>query len=339
MTFRRRRRNRAVRWIGNVLLIAGATAVGIWASSWLTLNIWQAWQNREFDQRGPAPPVQTQTPVQPRVPPRFKDGAIVGRLAVPRLHIRAMVREGDSDQTLSVALGRIPGTALPGEQGNVGIAGHRDSLFRGLKNIAANDEITFETHDANYVYRVEGTQIVKPEDVGVLKPGPASELTLVTCYPFEYVGSAPDRFIVKARLVSQLAPQLAQNDIPREAAANDVHDHVEQPVPPVHHEIGFNVSEQHSRELVPGKIWFGLSSADPTGHTVNGWLWVMPDRRTIWLRDVDARQPLVFYQDGEKRELVITSVARTSVTGYLAANPVVARAASRGGASRPPASD
>jgi sortase A len=325
MTFHRR--NRAARWIGNVLLIAGATAVGIWAFSWLSLTIWQAWQSREFDQRRAAPQAQMPTPAQPRIAPHIKDGAIVGRLAVPRLHIRAMVREGDSDRTLSVALGRIPGTALPGQQGNVGIAGHRDSLFRGLKNIAANDEITFETHDANYVYRVESTQIVKPEDVGVLKPGPAPELTLVTCYPFEYVGSAPDRFIVKARLVSQLAPQ--------ETAPNDIHDQPAQPAPAVHHEIGFNVSEQHSRELVPGKIWLGLSSADPTSRTVNGWLWVMPDRRTIWLRDVDTRHPLFFYQDGEKRELVITSVARTSVKGYLAANPAVARAALH----RPPASD
>ncbi len=334
MTFRRR--NRAARWIGNVLLIAGATAVGIWACSWLSLTIWQAWQNRQFDQRRAAAPAQTQAQTQTPAQPRFKDGAIVGRLAVPRLHIRAMVREGDSDQTLSVALGRIPGTALPGQQGNVGIAGHRDTLFRGLKHVTANDEITFETPDANYVYRVEGTQIVKPEDVGVLKPGPASELTLVTCYPFEYVGSAPDRFIVKARLVSQLA---SQQDIPRESPANDIHEQPAPPAPPVHHEIGFNVSEQHSRELVPGKIWFGLSSADSTNHTVSGWLWVMPDRRTIWLRDVDTRQPLYFYQDGEKRELVITSVARTSVKGYLAANPVVARAALRGGTSRRPASD
>jgi LPXTG-site transpeptidase (sortase) family protein len=254
---------------------------------------------------------------------------------VPRLHVRAMVREGESDHTLSIALGHIPGTALPGQQGNVGIAGHRDSLFRGLKKVAANDEITFETASASYVYRVESTQIVKPEDVGVLKPGPVPELTLVTCYPFEYVGSAPDRFIVKARLVSQLAPQVAQDDAPTKAAKQP--EAAKQPAPPVHHEIGFNVSEQHSRELVPGKVWFGLSSADPTSHTVNGWLWVMPDRRTIWLRDVDMRQPLYFYQDGEKRELVITSIARTSATGYLVANP--ARVALRGGVPRQPASD
>jgi len=292
-----------------VLLIAGATAVGIWACSWLSLTLWQAWQNREFDRRRPAPQVQTQAPIQPRI----KDGTILGRLAVPRLHIRAMVREGDSDRTLSIALGRIPGTALPGQQGNVGIAGHRDSLLRGLKDIAANDEITFEAPDASYVYRVEGTQIVKPEDVGVLKPGPAPELTLVTCYPFEYVGSAPDRFIVKARLVSQLAP----------AAANAIH---EDPAPPVHHEIVFNVSERHSRELMPGKIWFGLSSADAARRSVNGWIWVMPDRHTIWLSNVDTRHPTFFYQDGEKRELVITSVAGTSVSGYLVPKPIAGRA-------------
>jgi LPXTG-site transpeptidase (sortase) family protein len=325
--------NRAVRWMGNVLLIAGAIAVGIWASSWLSLTLWQAWQSREFDQRRDAPQTQTQT--RTPVLPRMKEGSIVGRLAVPRLHVRAMVREGESDHTLSIALGHIPGTALPGQQGNVGIAGHRDSLFRGLKKVAANDEITFETASASYVYRVESTQIVKPEDVGVLKPGPVPELTLVTCYPFEYVGSAPDRFIVKARLVSQLAPQVAQDDAPTKAAKQP--EAAKQPAPPVHHEIGFNVSEQHSRELVPGKVWFGLSSADPTSHTVNGWLWVMPDRRTIWLRDVDMRQPLYFYQDGEKRELVITNIARTSATGYLVANP--ARVALRGGVPRQPASD
>jgi LPXTG-site transpeptidase (sortase) family protein len=327
-----RRANRAARWLSNVLFIAGAIAVGIWASSWLSLTIWQAWQSREFDQRRAFAQKQTQT--QTPVLPRRKEGSVVGRLAVPRLHVRAMVREGESDRTLSIALGHIPGTALPGQQGNVGIAGHRDSLFRGLKNVAASDEITFEMPDASYVYRVESTQIVKPEDVGVLKPGSVPELTLVTCYPFEYVGSAPERFIVKARLVSRLAPQEVQNHAPREAAAKDIH---EQAAPPVHHEIGFNVSEQHSRELVPGRVWFGLSSTDPTGHTVNGWLWVMPDRRTIWLRDVDTRHPLYFYQDGEKRELVITSVARTSAKGYLVAHP--ARAALDGAVSRQPASD
>jgi sortase A len=287
--------NRLARWTGNVLLIAGATAVGIWACSWLSLTIWQTWQSREFDRSRTVSPTQPQT--------RVADGSIVGRLTIPRLRVKAMVREGDSDRTLSIALGHIPGTAFPGQKGNVGIAGHRDSLFRGLKDIAANDEITFETPRASYVYRVESAQIVKPEHTEVLNPGRTSELTLVTCFPFEYVGSAPDRFIVKARLVSE------------NAAENNIHD---EPAPPARHEIAFNVPERHSRELVPGKIWFGLSSADAVDRSVNGWIWVMPERRTIWLRDVDSHHPVIFYQDGEKRELVITSVTRNSARGYLA---------------------
>ena len=166
-----RRPNNAARWVGNVLLIAGAICVGEWASSWLGLTVWQAWQSREFDQRRAAP----QTRAEPQ--PRIANGAIVGRLAIPRLHVRAMIREGTAERTLSLALGHIPGTAFPGQSGNVGVAGHRDSLFRGLRDIAANDEITFETPRARYVYRVESTQIVKPQQTEVLDPGPRPELT------------------------------------------------------------------------------------------------------------------------------------------------------------------
>jgi sortase A len=297
-----RRTNRAARWIGNVLLIAGAAAVGIWACSWLSLTIWQVWQSHDFDKSRSGPQTQAQTQTH------FEDGAIMGRLAIPRLHMRAMVREGDSDHTLSIALGHIPGTAFPGQIGNVGIAGHRDSLFRRLKDVAADDEITFETPHASYVYRVESTQIVKPDRIEVLKAGAAPELTLVTCFPFGYVGSAPDRFIVKARMVSE------------NAVANSIHQEgptVAATRPVVHSEIAFSVSEGHSRELVPGRIWFGLSSTDPADHNVNGWIWVMPQRRTIWLRDVAAQHPVIFDQNGEERELVITSVARTTAKGYL----------------------
>ena len=303
-----RRQNSTAQWIGNVLLIAGAIFVGVWACSWLGLTVWQAWQNREFDLRRAAP--QTQTEPQPRI----ADGAVVGRLAIPRLHVRAMIREGTGDRTLSLALGHIPGTAFPGQPGNVGVAGHRDRLFRGLRDIAANDEITFETPRASYVYRVEATQIVKPQQTDVLDAGPNSELTLVTCFPFDYIGSAPDRFIVKARLVTE---NDAKNDIAKEDSP--------EPAPPARHEAAFSVSARHSRELIPGKIWFGLSSVDPSRRSVDGWIWVMPERRTIWLRDVDARHPVIFYQDGGRRELVIASVARTSASGYLLPSPAVGR--------------
>jgi sortase A len=289
------------RWIGNVLLLAGAIAVVVSAGSFLGMTVWQKWQSREFDRQRTAPQISTQ--------PRVKTGDIVGRLSIPRLHVRTMVREGVEERTLSLALGHIPSTALPGHPGNIGIAGHRDTLFRSLRNIAANDEITFETPRATYVFRVEATQIVKPEDVQVLNPGPARELTLVTCYPFEYVGSAPDRFIVKAQLISENAGDNEIHEEPRSVVATTA----PHPKP----RIAFNVPQGHSRELVPGKIWFGLSSADPTLRTVGGWVWVMPERRTIWLRDVDASRPFVFYQDGGKRELLITRVARNSATGYL----------------------
>jgi sortase A len=301
-----RKPNKIRRWIGNVLLLAGAIAVVVSAGSFLGMTVWQKWQSREFDRQRTAPETSSQTSSQPRV----KTGDIVGRLAIPRLNVRAMVREGAGERTLSLALGHIPTTALPGQPGNIGIAGHRDTLFRSLRNIAADDEITFETPRATYVYRVEATRIVKPEDVQVLNPGPIRELTLVTCYPFEYVGSAPDRFIVKAQLISENAGNNEIHEEPRRVVVATAALH---PKP----QIGFDIPQGHSRELVPGKIWFGLSSADPTIHTVDGWVWVMPDRRTIWLRDVDARQPFIFYQDGGKRELVFASVARNSAQIYL----------------------
>jgi sortase A len=133
----------------------------------------------------------------------------VGRLVVPRLHLRAMVREGDGEGTLDLALGHIPGTALPGQKGNVGVAGHRDTLFRSLKSIEKNDLIEFQTLRGSYTYSVESIQVVKPENLDVLRPGPDAELTLVTCYPFAFVGPAPDRFIVKAR---QVAGKIAGRD-------------------------------------------------------------------------------------------------------------------------------
>jgi hypothetical protein len=78
-------------------------------------------------------------------------------------------------------------------------------------------------------------------------------------------------------------------------------------------------------ELIPGKIWFGFSSVNPSRRSVDGWIWVMPERRTIWLRDVDTRHPVIFYQNGGRRELVIASVARTSASGYLLPSPSVGR--------------
>ena len=107
---------------------------------------------------------------------------------------------GTDDHTLDRAVGHIEDTAEPGTDGNSGIAGHRDGFFRGLKDIAPGDAIELETLKGKDVYRVERTWVVNPEDVWVLDPTPTRALTLVTCYPFYYVGSAPQRFIVRAVL-------------------------------------------------------------------------------------------------------------------------------------------
>jgi sortase A len=119
-------------------------------------------------------------------------------LRIPKLRLEVAVLPGTDDRTLDRALGHIEGTALPGSDGNLGIAGHRDGFFRGLKDIAPGDVIELETMQGQDVFRVEQTWIVNPEDVSVLDPTPARSLTLVTCYPFYFVGSAPQRFIVRA---------------------------------------------------------------------------------------------------------------------------------------------
>ncbi len=119
-------------------------------------------------------------------------------LRVPKLGLEVAVLPGTDDRTLDRGLGHIEDTALPGSDGNSGIAGHRDGFFRGLKDIAAGDTIELDTPDGTDVYRIERTWVVEPEDVSVLDPTPASSLTLVTCYPFYFIGSAPQRFIVRA---------------------------------------------------------------------------------------------------------------------------------------------
>lgn len=126
--------------------------------------------------------------------------AVIGRLEIPNLHLTAMVREGADAGTLRRAVGHIPGTALPGGTGNVGLAGHRDTFFRALRNIQINDAIELQTENGTYRYAVESTNIVGPRDIRVLESSGSGSLTLVTCYPFYYVGSAPKRFIVSAAL-------------------------------------------------------------------------------------------------------------------------------------------
>jgi sortase A len=122
-------------------------------------------------------------------------------LTIRRLALEVPVFDGTGELVLNKGVGRIIGTARPGESGNIGIAGHRDGFFRCLKDIHIGDEIELATLDRKTLYLVDAVNVVQPEDVGVLQPRARPALTLVTCYPFYFVGPAPKRYIVRASVV------------------------------------------------------------------------------------------------------------------------------------------
>jgi sortase A len=188
--------NTAIRTVSNVAILAGFFCVGVWGWSVVHRLAYEDRENQAFDEQlrdtRPAPP--------PAAAPAPQ--SVIGRLVIPRLHLRAIVKEGTDAATLDVALGHVAGTALPGQNGNIAIAGHRDTLFQCLRDAARGDLIVLQTTHGTYTYHVDQIGVVTPRDVGVLSSGSYPALTLVTCYPFRYVGAAPDRLIVKARLAS-----------------------------------------------------------------------------------------------------------------------------------------
>ena len=129
-------------------------------------------------------------------------------LRVPKIHLEVPVLEGTDDLTLNRAVGHIASTPRPGEDGNIGIAGHRDGFFRGLKNVLTGDTIEIVTPKETTTYVVDQIVIVNPSDVSVLAPRSRASVTLVTCYPFYFIGSAPQRYIVQASLASSGAKGL-----------------------------------------------------------------------------------------------------------------------------------
>jgi sortase A len=141
------------------------------------------------------------TPESAAVPaPPAQDGQPIAKLTIPRLDAELYVVEGDDEQDLELGPGHMPGTAMPGVDGNCVIAGHRDTHFRILKDIQEGDEIDLETSQGRFVYRVDGLHVVRPTNTKALDPTPDGELHLITCYPFYYLGSAPKRFVVQAKL-------------------------------------------------------------------------------------------------------------------------------------------
>ena len=207
----------AARWImvRYFFLALAISCLGLYSYSYLERVTYQAWESRQFDRtlERTADAVafsSGETAAAGRtVRPSLKvSGAVIGRLSVPRLHLSAMVREGVDRHTLLLAVGHIPATALPGQPGNVGVAGHRDSFFRRLKDLRTGDEIEFSTLSGDFKYVVESLIVVEPDNMAVLAPSTQNVLTMVTCYPFYYIGNAPKRFVVRAR---QVAPQMLAN--------------------------------------------------------------------------------------------------------------------------------
>lgn len=170
-----------------VLVILGFTLLGY--SSFELADAW--WFQAQQSQAMPSPLI-----IAP--PPLVPDHGLLGRLVVGRIHLSVMVMEGTSPTTLRRAAGHIAGTALPGQPGNVGIAAHRDTFFLPLQHIQANDVISLTTLAGEFRYRVTAVSIVGPADADVLSATASQLLTLVTCYPFTFIGSAPERFIVRA---------------------------------------------------------------------------------------------------------------------------------------------
>jgi len=188
------RGQRFIRWTRHVLLLSGALALTYVGLTLLDARIYQQRAELTLEKR-----IQAQEAHETALPKlSVKEGDILGRIDIPRIELSAVVLEGTTSQTLQHGVGHIEGTALPGEPGNIGIAGHRDTYFRGLKDIRANDEIQIQTAAGITRYEVDWIQITVPSDVAIVSPATGSALTLVTCYPFHYIGAAPERFVVHA---------------------------------------------------------------------------------------------------------------------------------------------
>ena len=175
---------KTIQWL---LLTVGLLGIGYWVE----LSVKGAWSQirgaRELERPGGV----TASPL---------NGDVVGRLEIPRLRLSTIVFEGADDEVLERGAGHVPGSALPGNRGNTVLAAHRDTFFRPLQKVKVGDLVKIHAGPRDSVYVVESARVVEPDEVDVMKPTRDPALTLITCFPFRYVGPAPERFVVRAVL-------------------------------------------------------------------------------------------------------------------------------------------
>lgn len=201
LTVSRKSLRQCLGWLQFALLAAAVLLLG-----WCGFVLVDAWsfqksQARQLD-RLLIQPVASHVSSLNR--PSVATGGLIGRIEIPRLGVSAIIVEGSGTTILRRAVGHIAGTALPGQSGNVAISGHRDTFFRPLRHIRRDDVVTLATPFGEYRYRVVSIAIVSPSDIAVLRPGPTETLTLVTCFPFYFIGAAPQRFIVRAERIQPI---------------------------------------------------------------------------------------------------------------------------------------
>jgi sortase A len=196
-----------------VLAIVGFVLVAYCVSVHIRASCYQASEKRRFENEARVEEQPRPSPVQPdpgrltgRMP--LSRGEPVAVITIPRLGLSAVVLEGAGAKELKLGPGHISRTPLPGEGGNFSVAGHRDTFFRPLRLIGAGDVIVIQRRAQIFRYKVVSTRIVNPADVHVLESTGRDTLTLVTCYPFNFVGSAPKRLIVHADCESCSPPEL-----------------------------------------------------------------------------------------------------------------------------------
>ena len=220
--FPHRRKRPALRWVQRVLLALGVAMVAYVGMSLLDAKVFQAYENRRLNEMlsNTRMPAALDEPELPRSSSesfevvhrsRTAPGSMLGRLEIKRVGVAVVIMEGVDSKTLQRAVGHVAGTALPGEHGNTVVAGHRDNYFRALRDVQLNDEIKLTTLDGTFLYQVDTVKVVGAEETDVLKASDEPILTLVTCYPFYFVGPAPKRFVVRAHRVLSEAEANAEN--------------------------------------------------------------------------------------------------------------------------------